>query len=84
MRIVFKRENDESPDLMFVEIEDDNGRSIEVGQWSNEGDGFHVLEIPDQPPVLLNVTATPTSAEIHEFIAAYYRKAVAASRRLQF
>jgi hypothetical protein len=49
MRIVFKRENAESPDLTFVEIEDDAGRCVQVGEWSDEGDGFHVLVVPDVP-----------------------------------
>lgn len=46
MRIVFKQEDDGSPDLTFVEIEDDTGRSIEVGEWSDEGHGFRVLTLP--------------------------------------
>lgn len=49
MRIVFQAKDPDSPDLTFVGIEDDHGRSIRVGQWSDEGDGRRVLTLPDPP-----------------------------------
>ena len=49
MRIVFKRENGDSPDLTFVEIEDHEGRSIDPGVWTDEGDGFVVCTLPEPP-----------------------------------
>jgi hypothetical protein len=33
-----------TPDLLFVEVEDGNGNSINIGQWS-ERDGYRVLTI---------------------------------------
>ena len=38
------------PDLIFVEIEDGNGNSISIGEWS-ERDGYRVLTIkPEELP----------------------------------
>lgn len=64
MRIVFKRKDEDSSDLTFVEIEDDAGHSIEVGEWSDEGDGFHVLAVPDGPAAAPRKSRwTPPDAE---------------------
>ena len=44
INIVFAREWF-SPDLTFVEIEDDDGASIRIGEWSHRPAGVHVLRI---------------------------------------
>ena len=31
----------------LVEVEDSDGFSIRIGEWSNRGDGYWVLRIPD-------------------------------------
>ena len=36
--------NPDSPDLTFVEVENDRGESIAVGEWSDR-DGYKVLTI---------------------------------------
>lgn len=59
MRIVFKREDPDSPDLLFVEVENDRGESIHVGTWKDEGDGFEVLEIPDPSPPVNYIHVNP-------------------------
>lgn len=41
MKIIF---TGDFPDLMFVEVEDDNGKSINAGEWTKE-DEFWVLNI---------------------------------------
>lgn len=43
VHIVFAA-NPDSPDLTFVEIENDQGESISVGKWSDR-DGYKVLTI---------------------------------------
>jgi hypothetical protein len=86
VRIVFKRENEDSPDLTFVDIEDDAGRSVDVGEWRDEGDGFQVLVVPDAPATtrgrsswlatdaeksLADQTLRPNSPVSVEFAGAY-------------
>jgi hypothetical protein len=44
MRIVFERKPD-SPDLVFVEVEDDTGHSIQAGTWE-DAEPFVVLQLP--------------------------------------
>lgn len=44
IRILFSVEEDER-DLRFVEVENENGDSISVGTWSEEENGYVVLEI---------------------------------------
>lgn len=51
MNIVFSQVKG-SPDLTFVEIEDDEGRSISVSTWSTRADGARVLSIPDHESTL--------------------------------
>lgn len=46
MNILFIRDHPDQPDLRFVEIEDDNGHSINAGTWS-ERDGYVILTLPD-------------------------------------
>ncbi len=40
------REQYGEPDHTFVEIEDDKGNSIEVGEWVMRPDGFLAIRIP--------------------------------------
>lgn len=35
----------EEPDMVFVEVEDSNGASINVGEWIERGDGYWALRI---------------------------------------
>lgn len=37
--------NDYTPDLVFVEAVNDQGQSIQIGEWSTNEHGFHVLRI---------------------------------------
>ena len=41
--------NPGSPDLTFVEVENDRGESVSVGEWSDRG-GYKVLTIPATRP----------------------------------
>lgn len=43
VRLLFSG-NEGSPDLTFVEAEDESGRGIQVGEWSRQGD-FQVLTL---------------------------------------
>ncbi len=36
---------DASHDLVFVEVEDESGKSVSVGEWVERGDDFRVLRI---------------------------------------
>jgi formylglycine-generating enzyme required for sulfatase activity len=46
--VVLKQVED-SPDMMFVEIEDKNGYSIDMGKWVKRPDGYQVIRIPTTP-----------------------------------
>lgn len=41
----------------FVEVEDDRGHSISLGEWHDRGDGLWALRIPQPSPVLAEVVA---------------------------
>jgi hypothetical protein len=46
-RIIFKQErvsDSAPPNLVFVEIHDENGKSISVGQWCTDGE-YEALDI---------------------------------------
>jgi hypothetical protein len=45
--LVHKDLSSESPEIMFVEIEDDNGRSIN-GDWTARGDGYWEITPEDR------------------------------------
>lgn len=34
----------------FIEVEDENGTSIKVGEWVKRDDGYWVLRIPQEAP----------------------------------
>jgi hypothetical protein len=36
----------DDPSAVFVELEDDQGRSIELGEWIERDDGLWALRIP--------------------------------------
>lgn len=38
--------NGDSPDHVFVEIEDDKGRSFRLGEWRKRDDGYVVIRVP--------------------------------------
>lgn len=44
IEIIFK-ESRENPDLIFVEIEDGNEKSISIGTWGKTKDGYSSLRI---------------------------------------
>lgn len=48
IRIVFKHENVNRPELTFVEIENFKQQSLEIGTFSTEEDGFAVLTITQE------------------------------------
>jgi hypothetical protein len=43
--IVFAKSPDPNPDFRFVEVEDPNGASVDVGNWLQREDGRWVLRI---------------------------------------
>ena len=47
IRIIFAE--DGPIDLTFVEVENEAGKSISVGEWVNDGDGLWALEIKELP-----------------------------------
>jgi hypothetical protein len=47
INIIFQPISEDSPDLRFIEVEDQEGKSIRVGEWS-EKDGFQVLTLEVQ------------------------------------
>lgn len=60
--IVFDGSED-SPDSTFVEVEDEHGRGIRVGEWVKRSDGYYALRIrPDafepEDPTPYAATAT--------------------------
>lgn len=44
IRIIFAK-NDHNEELRFVEIENANGESISIGNWTIDDQGYKVLEI---------------------------------------
>ena len=44
IQIVF-RDVPNTPDLLFVEVENQQGQSIRVGEWRTREDGYKVLEL---------------------------------------
>jgi len=49
--VLFEDDDCDNGDLIFVEVEDENGSSINIGEWLHTDDGFHALR--------LNVTDVP-------------------------
>lgn len=45
----------------FVEVEDDNGNSINAGTWSKRPDGLWALQIPAVPEIYVNVCGHGTA-----------------------
>lgn len=43
--ILFQDAEDGSPDLIFVEVEDLNGSSLDIGEWLHTDDGYHALRL---------------------------------------
>jgi hypothetical protein len=35
-----------TPDLLFVEVEDKDGKSVDFGTWARRADGYLVLRVP--------------------------------------
>jgi hypothetical protein len=44
--IVFAAPPGPGNECVFVEVEDERGRSISVGEWVDRGDGFWALRLP--------------------------------------
>ena len=45
IRILFAVEENDERNLRFVEVENEVGESVSVGTWSEDEDGYRVLEI---------------------------------------
>jgi len=51
----------------FVEVELDNGQSINAGEWRERPDGMWVLRITELPPDLMTVPAPRMDDDIKGF-----------------
>jgi hypothetical protein len=61
-------------DLVFVEVENAAGRSIQVGEWLTRADGHVVLRLPDPPPPTAVTAKTVEPGPPAEAFHAYWRR----------
>jgi hypothetical protein len=54
INIVLFGHGPKSPDMSFIEIEDDEGNSIRVGEWSRFKDGSNYWTVRITPEDILN------------------------------
>jgi hypothetical protein len=56
----------------FVEVEDDSGKSISVGEWIHRPDGFWALRMPDPRPDVSSIEKSWTTEQSSNLSSAVY------------
>ena len=69
--IVFNTGRDYPEDLVFIEVENDQGESIRFGEWVDRSDGYRVLRIQNSEITGQTSDGHPTFDELYEYRMLY-------------
>lgn len=57
----------------FVEVENENGESINVGEWKEQNDGTWILEIPDERERIEEIKSILSDMDADGELSSFYK-----------